>query len=100
MVVTIGDNDHRDRKVKSRARVAKRPAMTVHREAAILWADADASSSETSVNANRATRTTVEKVAIKRMAKMAPMVMPIVVQESHASAHAIDQTRIAAAAIR
>lgn len=95
-VTTTEGHDNRAKTVvKSRAKEAKQRAMMVLNEAEILLEDVDASTSEISVNVNQATITVA--MENQRMVKMDPMVMPIVVPESHASAHAIDQIKIAVA---
>lgn len=105
-IVLVGTEDHeakgkgKARRPKNRAKVVKvvkvakqLEMMEVH-ETEIQQEDVDVSLSEISVNVKVEMR--MLAMAIKRMVRIVSMVT-FAVQESHASAHAIDLIRIAAA---
>lgn len=88
------DRDHKAKTVRNLvAKVVKPLAMMAPLEAETPTAGVDAFSNGISVNASPAM--TMLPMLNKKTAKMVPMAT-IVVHESHASAHAIDQIRIEA----
>lgn len=93
--VTADNEMDRAKMVKSPVKGVKQLAMTVPHEAEIPMEDADASINGISVNASRATAKMLVVKETRRTVTMLPMAMHVatIVQESHASAHAIDQTR-------
>lgn len=96
-MVAIEEDHHEEAKakmVKNQVKVAKQLETMVVHEVEILREDVDVFLNEISVNVK--VEMIMQAMVIKRMAKMVPMVTHVV-QESHASAHAIDQIRIAVA---